>query len=249
MDVSVITATLPGDVKFLESAYDSIANTALAFEWLIQVDGPQPVSLPATLARDDRVSVAANHQQMGPGISRNRALARSRGRFLQNLDADDQLEPGTLESLAMPLMADEQLAFSFGHARDLVDDGQLVEFAVEVEPGRIEPGVIPPLWRSDPHDYSVPIHPAGIMWRRQPLVAMGGWPGLWGFDDTGLLMTIASLWPGYFVDVPTLRYRKRSGQFTEAVSHARHDLADQTMLVHERIRLLADVVSVISPRR
>jgi len=247
MDVSVITAVLPDDIKYIEEAYASIFGTTVEFEWLIQVDGPERVALPASVLNDDRVSVSFNHRRMGPGISRNRALGRSRGRFLQNLDADDQLEPGALEALASPLISDRTLAFSFGEAHDLVDDGQLVSFPVDIEPGRVEPGVLASLWRSDPDDYFVPIHPAGIMWRREPLIAIGGWPGLWGVDDTGLLMTIASLWPGFFVRVPTLRYRKRSGQFSEDVAGIRHDLQDQLALVQERARLMADIFTVKDP--
>lgn len=194
--------------------------------------------VPAELSEDPRVEVGWNRRRLGPAASRNRALARSRGELLQNLDADDQLLPGALDALTGALMAHPEAAFAFGDAVDLNPDGSLSRFPPTFAPGPVPPGAIVSAWRSDPADYWVPIHPAGIMWRRAVVLELGGWPALWGIDDTALLMSAASILPSVSIARETFLYRRHSGQISGTRAHRQQRSGEQVAFIRQRIEAL-----------
>ncbi|WP_280212255.1 glycosyltransferase family 2 protein [Nocardia cyriacigeorgica] len=163
-------------------------------------------------AGDPRVRIAANGTREGPGISRNVALGRASAPLIQNLDADDELEPDALEVLATALAEHPAAGFAVGPARDLLGSGDLVEFPVPFPPGVITRGSLARHWVTDLDAYRLPVHPAGVMWRRGLLIAAGGWSALHNMEDTGLLMSASALAPGVVVDRVTLRYRRHRNQ-------------------------------------
>jgi glycosyltransferase involved in cell wall biosynthesis len=184
------------------------------------------------------VRVDWNLRRLGPAVSRNRALARSSGELLQNLDADDQLLPGALSALETALRADPAAAFAFGEAVDLHGDGRLARFPPTFPAGPVPPGEIPARWRSDPADYWVPIHPAGIMWRRQVVLELGGWPALWGVDDTALLMSAAAVHPSVSLGRETFLYRRHERQISGTRAH-RQQRAEQVEFIRQRVAALS----------
>jgi hypothetical protein len=75
----------------------------------------------------------------------------------------------------------------------------------------IEPGVLFAAWQTSGLTV-LPIHPAGVMWRRQVLLAEGGWPAQASSEHTALLMLAAEKYPAVGVDVGVLTYRTPSAQ-------------------------------------
>lgn len=105
-----------------------------------------------------------------------------------------------------------------GHARDLMGDGLLIDHPLPVLPGLLPRGALLPAWRTTPTDYRVPVHPAGVMWRRSLLLALGGWSALQGMEDTGVLMAASAVTEGVLVEAATLRYRRHAAQMSKQTS-------------------------------
>jgi len=216
-EVSVVTAVHAPHARFLPDAWASLREQDhTRWEWLVQIDGPHTAVTAALegcgAARDPRVHVAVNGTAEGPAVTRNVALGRSRAPLVQNVDADDTLEPGALTVLTAALADRPHAGFAVGRARDLLPTGELRDHVLPLDPGPLPRGSLADRWLTDPGSYRLPVHPAGVLWRRSLLLALGGWSALRGMEDTGLLMAASAAAPGVLVDADTLRYRKHPGQ-------------------------------------
>lgn len=215
--VDVLTPVHAGYARFIPHAWESLrAQSHPDWTWLVQIDGPAAEVFDA-LARcgaagDGRVSAAAHGTWGGPAIARNIALGRGQAPLVQSLDADDELEPDTLAQLGGALRDNPGVGFAVGRARDLLDNGELRDQEPSVAAGVLPRGSLVQAWRTEPDAYRVPVHPAGVMWRRSLLLAVGGWLALYGMEDTGLLMAASAAAPGILLDTPTLRYRQHPAQ-------------------------------------
>lgn len=212
MRVDVVTAVHAPYAVFLPSAWQSLRGQSHAeWTWLVQVDGPPDEVLDSLrgcgAADDPRVSVAAHGTTEGPAVSRNIALGRATAALVQNMDADDELEPEALATLADALTTRPAAGYAVGHARDLLPDGDLIDHPLPVPPGALPRGALLEQWAD-----GLPVHPAGAMWRRSLLLSLGGWSALHGMEDTALLMAASASADGVLVDAPTLRYRRHAAQ-------------------------------------
>ena len=237
MLVNVVTAVHAPYARFLASVWSSLdAQSHREWTWLVQIDGPDKAVRDALeacgAATDPRVRVAVNGTSEGPAVTRNLALARADAPLIQNVDADDELEPGTLSVLVTALAEHPGAGFAVGHARDLLPDGQLRGHALPLSPGPIARGALLDAWRG-----TLPVHPAGAMWRRSLLLALGGWSALYGMEDTGLLMAASATSEGVLVDAPTLRYRKHADQ-TSAQPSLFAGAGEQVALIRQRAQIL-----------
>ena len=88
--------------EYLERCVDSIlAQTFRDFEVILVNDGSADVSLPICqmyAGVDPRIQVM-DQENSGVSATRNAAIDRARGEFLQFVDADDRVEPSLLEKL------------------------------------------------------------------------------------------------------------------------------------------------------
>ncbi|MCM1969550.1 glycosyltransferase family A protein [Streptomyces sp. G1] len=224
MLVDVVTAVHNPYAAFLPFAWRSLLQQSHAeWNWVVQIDGPGNTALEVLhdcgAAADPRVLVAAHGTSEGPAVTRNIALGRSTAPLIQNIDADDELEPHTLAVLAHALTARPSAGFAVGHARDLTTDGLLPEHVLPVSAGVLPRGVLLDVWAAEEGgSYRLPVHPAGAMWRRSLLLTLGGWSALRGMEDTGLLMAANALTEGVLVDAPTLRYRRHPAQHSKQTS-------------------------------
>jgi len=217
MRVDVVTAVHAAYARFLPSAWASLRDqTHSNWAWFVQVDGPCAAVLEMLsrcgAAQEARVRVAINGTQEGPAITRNIALGRASGPLVHNLDADDELEPAALSLLVEALQAHAVAGFAIGQVRDLLAAGELREHPLPVRPGMLARGALLATWTTGAAGYRLPVHPAGIMWRRALLLSLGGWSALHGMEDTGLLMAASATSAGVLLDAPTLRYRKHPAQ-------------------------------------
>jgi len=225
MRVDVVTAVHADYACYLPAAWDSLRRQGYPhWTWRIQIDGPDDevrAALDACGASaDGRVQIGAHGTREGPGVTRNVALGACTGQLVQNLDADDELEPGALAALVGALAADPAAGYAVGHARDLHPDGTLASAPLAVPAGRLARGALAIAWsaalaeRVLPDRALPPVHPAGVMWRRNLLIAVGGWAALRGVEDTATLIAGSALAPGVLLDVPTLRYRRHEAQLS-----------------------------------
>lgn len=241
MRVEVVTAVHGAYARFLPDAWRSLrAQTHPDWHWLIQADGTAADVLgplqDCGATTDSRVTLAVNGTREGPAVTRNIALGRASAPLIQNLDADDELEPTALRSLATALTAHPEAGFAVGPARDLLASGDLIEFPLSFPPGPIPRGALVDSWITEPHEYRLPIHPAGVMWRRELLLMAGGWTAIHNMEDTGLLMSASAMAPGIAIDTVTLRYRKHLAQRSTKTSS--FEGGEQITLIRNRAALL-----------
>lgn len=225
MRVDVVTAAHAGYAGYLADAWSSLRGQSHhAWRWLVQLDGTDVRPLQAALERcgaaaDPRVHVDAHRTAVGPAVTRNLALGRSEAPLIQNLDADDLLEPAALSLLSGALGGAPQAGYAAGRARDLLPNGELRDHALPVHGGPLPRGVLLEHWSTAPGRYRLPIHPAGVMWRRDLLLSLGGWSAMHGMEDTGTLMAASARAEGVLLEAPTLRYRRHARQLSGRPSH------------------------------
>jgi hypothetical protein len=246
--VDVVTAVHPPYARFIPLALASLrAQYHTDWTWLIQVDGSPDGVLGALRAcgaiEDPRVQVAANQTREGPAVTRNLALGRGTAPLVHNLDADDELEPDALAVLVSACQQRPRVGFAAGQVRDLLGGGALRPRRLPVAPGILPRGSLLAAWETRPGSYRLPLHPAGVLWRRSLVLQAGGWLALRGMEDTGLLMAASAMAPGFLVDVPTLRYRRHRAQRSRRRSHfaggggtgRAHSAAGGTSGIHLRV--------------
>lgn len=218
MRVDVVTAAHAGYARYVASAWTSLrTQTHRDWRWVVQIDGPDPGPVHSVLrscgaAADGRVSVSAHRTAEGPAVARNLALGRSTASLIQNLDADDELEPTALTQLSRALREHPDAGYAAGRARDLLPGGELRDHPLPLTGGPLARGVLLEHWSTDPGRYRLPIHPAGVMWSRSLLLSLGGWSAMRGMEDTGTLMAASARASGVLIEAPTLRYRKHPMQ-------------------------------------
>jgi glycosyltransferase involved in cell wall biosynthesis len=245
--VSVITPVHPLKATFLLDAYRSLQAQQLpagwAWEWLIQEDsttGDVAELLSRLLPGDDvRISLGMGRRS-GPGVTRNLALARARGQVVKVLDADDQLAPGALARDLAVLDAHPDVAWTTSRVLDLFPDGSTAGFEHDPPEGRLDGAQVVGHWRA--HHYRAAVHPATLCMRREHLLAVGGWMALPASEDTGLLIALAMIGPGWFLRDVGLLYRKWSGQNTSSAAHREPQEWEARMrLIDDRAKALAAI--------
>lgn len=147
--VSVIMANYNSGPHLATAVRSVLRQTLSSLELIVADDGSTDGSLEAAraaAAEDGRVIVIEGGGRTGPASTRNRALARARGRWIAIVDGDDYIHPERLETLigaaerdGADIVADDLLVF--------YDDGSKPPHAFLA--GRLAVG---PSWVSAP-DY------------------------------------------------------------------------------------------------
>lgn len=113
--------------RFLALAIESVlAQTCPHWEMLVQDDGSRDRSYAIAeeyARRDGRVKPARNPGNLGAAQTRNAAIARSRGKYLAFLDADDLWFPEKLEK-QLAFMAANDCDFVFSEYEHVDENGQ-----------------------------------------------------------------------------------------------------------------------------
>jgi hypothetical protein len=217
--VSVITPVHRAGVEYLPEAAASLATQQLPrgwdWEWLIQEDG-DGVGASGYVPDDPRIHVESSRRG-GPHIARTVALGRSQGDFIKTLDADDLLTEGTLARDIAALERNPAAGWTTSAVQDLMPDGRLLAFEGDPPEGLIQSGSVLAHWEIHRRPQ---VHPATLCARRPLVLALGGWMALPSSGDTGLLLGLDALGPGYFSAKVGLHYRKHEAQITTHANHA-----------------------------
>lgn len=238
--LSVVTPIFEPQPDYLTQAYESLVGQEMpagwAWEWVVQEDG-RTGEVARLLPPDPRVRVGMGRPHGGVGQTRNMALARSRGELVKAFDGDDVMAAGCLARDIEVLSREPGVQWTTSRALDLLPDDSTVASRHDPEPGRLEPGFVADYWRT--HGYRLPVHGVTLCMRRPLLVALGGWMGVPGSDDTGLLVAASVVAPGYFHGEVGLYYRKWPGQVTAQAAHTDPDEWSARMrLIEERGEVL-----------
>ncbi|MFJ8819607.1 hypothetical protein [Amycolatopsis thermoflava] len=173
-----MTAVPSARVGDMKAVYDSIASQRLPrgwqWEWVVQHDGRIRAVEELPLG-DERVrGDACKHS--GGAEPWNLALHRAVGELVRVLDADAVLTPGALAGDIEKLAGDNRLGWTACRA------------TTSVPSGRVEREWVYDHWRT--HDFSLPLDPATMCFRRDLAVSLGGWSGIPGSE--GVMLAIAA---------------------------------------------------------
>lgn len=238
--VSVLTPVYQPVAEHLAAAYDSLRHQVMPagwqWQWVVQEDG-QSGDVARMLPGDPRISPGSGRRS-GEAATRNLCLARATGELVKVLDADDQLTPGTLARDISVLSAQPEVGWTTSRVLDLLPGGSTAGFDLDPDEGRIGQGQVLRHWRS--HGYRAPVHPATLCIRRDLLLAMGGWMALPASGDTGLLLALNAVSPGYFISEAGLLYRKWPGQMTSQTAHTdKAEWSARMAIIESRAEALA----------
>jgi hypothetical protein len=182
--VSVLMSVLNGE-SFLRQAVESIlSQTFRDFEFVI-IDNASNDGTAAILDsfRDDRIVRLRNEVVCTLTQSLNRGLQSARGDYVARLDADD---------LAAPQRLARQVAFLDAH-----QDATLVASYLRIidEADRVTGAFVSATDHSGIYNelaYRNPIGHSAVMFRRAPVVAVGGYPAKYEFaQDLALWVLLA----------------------------------------------------------
>lgn len=249
--LSVITPVYKPEPEYLKAAFDSVVSQELpdgwALEWVLQEDGDSGIAEDILRGADNRV-VFHRGRRGGVALTRNLALANSRGELVKNLDADDILTAGVLRRDIETLTAHPDIGWTTSRLLDLLPDGSTVAFDNDPPHGRLAPGLVLNHWRA--HNFRLPVHPTTVCIRRPLVTAIGGWMGVPGSDDTGMLIAASILAPGFFDSEVGLLYRKWPGQETARREHTQSNEWQARMsLIDERANALVQAQFSWQPSR
>jgi glycosyltransferase involved in cell wall biosynthesis len=187
------------DGATLEEAVESVRAQDVPVEITVVDDGSSDAATVAALARLEGEGVRVLRQpNLGPAAARMAGLRATEAEYVFPLDADDRLLPGALRALRDALERHPQAAAAWGSTRHF---GSL-EFVQRSVPSL------------DPWHVSYQNRlPLSALYRRDVVLAVGGWELAGGYEDWDLWMTLAERgFEGIGVPELTGEYRVRPGR-------------------------------------
>ena len=213
--VSIISALSRSTLPFVDEAYESIQKLIVPegvnMQWYIQHDGDsEPIS--REWFADERIYYEHNGRHLGAAGTRNQALLRTDGDFILSLDSDDLL----LESALVDLLKGfehEGVMWSAGGWHELYEDGTVKPWRSPLFEGVREAG-----WVSEEilRLGTTPFSMNPVLYRRDAVVQVGGWPGFAEWEDTILLVAISGRHAGWATDKQVGLYRRHQDSFSKS---------------------------------
>ncbi|GAA4157886.1 hypothetical protein GCM10022286_09970 [Gryllotalpicola daejeonensis] len=109
------------DPRYLEDCLRSIlAQTVDDWEWIIYLNGGAEWTPPVD---DPRIQIHSTEAKLGVGAVKSRACAQASGRYLVELDHDDQLLPTALEKVAAAFESAPAASLVYSHCASMLADG------------------------------------------------------------------------------------------------------------------------------
>jgi glycosyltransferase involved in cell wall biosynthesis/SAM-dependent methyltransferase len=116
--VTIVTPFFNANALFYETAASVFRQSLQQWEWLLVNDGstePEALRLLEKFRqKDPRIRVLNHPRNLGLSAARNTGFKQARAPFIFQLDADDLIEPTTLEKMAWHLATHPEPAFTTG---------------------------------------------------------------------------------------------------------------------------------------
>jgi len=206
---------------------------------VIEVDGGNGAEAQAAFVADPRVRIGAHSHHVGSTTSRNLALVKAKGHWLLLMDDDDLLPPGALCALLAAVAREPRAWWATGRGENLYPDGRR-----EPWPHRFPVGFLPAgeMTRRTLDFGHVPLHTMSGLFRRELILAIGGWSALMRDEDSALWLLASHLRPGVVINELTYTYRRWPRQtITEAWFNDPELIASSRTLIAARIEALEDM--------
>jgi glycosyltransferase involved in cell wall biosynthesis len=195
----------------------------LLLEAIESIDEPEPVGLivvdDCSDSREtfeiferietDGVTVLRQDRNRGPAEARNVALRTARTPYVFPLDADDLLVPNVLSRMSTCLDADTGAAVCFGDYEEFGSQELVRAVPSELDAFRLA---------------YVNEYPVSSLFRRESLLAVGGWGSPYGYEDWHLWLTLVERgYRGVHLGPGVVTYRRRlHGERTLTVEKRSH---------------------------
>jgi glycosyltransferase involved in cell wall biosynthesis len=194
----------PSQAELLDQTLSTVSAQTCSDYEIIVVDDGSPIDITDIALRWAR-TIVVRQRNAGPAAARNTGIARSRGRFLIFLDADDHLLPAAVEAGAAALDAHPDCGFAVGPREEMTFEGAPVPWDVPPPPRQTD--LYLPLlgfeW------YIIP--PSSAMFRRELVESIGGFRDPWGADDLDFYLRAARRYRAWCYQSPAItRYRRYS---------------------------------------
>lgn len=222
--ISVLTPAHAASAPYLSqtaaSVLDQTLPTGWELEWIVQADNGSAGAVYDALPLDARISFGDNGPvRLGAGPTRNVALARARGDWVQPLDADDLLLPGALAHIVDTSAAAPEVHWLFSQANDLLPDHTQRSYRPRLAPMGFIPAGHFTAWM-DAHGGQIPVPATAVSYRTTTLRALGGWGALPIGEDIILLAVVTALTDGWQSPQTTWLYRQHGGQVSREPNFA-----------------------------
>jgi glycosyltransferase involved in cell wall biosynthesis len=191
-------------VRLLDETLRSVSCQTCQDYEVVLVDDGSPIPVRAVAEAYARTTTI-HQENAGSAVARNTGIARSRGRYLVFLDADDHLLPSALAAGLDALAKCPDAGFAVGPHEEMTFEGEPVSWVISPPPH--ETDIYLPLLRFD--WYIIP--PSSAMFRREVLDAVGGFRDPWGADDLDFYLRAAHRFRACCYQTPAVtRYRRYS---------------------------------------
>ena len=185
--VSILT-TVYNREKYLAECIESVLASSYQDWELIMVDDQSTDASVAIAeryaAKDQRIHVYVNEQNLGDYPNRNQAAAYAKGKYLKYLDADDLIYPHGLQIMVETMEAHPQCAL--GISQEVAEDFQPYPFVMTPQETFqrefLQRGVLG-------------LGPTGTIIRRDAFERLGGFSGTRYIGDTELWYKLAMQYP------------------------------------------------------
>lgn len=205
--LTLVTSTYPATSKYLSEAAESIQALSEAFPdflaWVIVVDGPGDVNVPALPAGTTLLRTGLHR---GLPVSRNTALAHVQTEWLMPLDHDDVVY---VEGLLAIWEQARQTSFDWiaGNVH-VLEIGPSPHYSPTPRLFRV---------RELEENWTAPFafYPNAVLMRTAAVLRAGGWPGLSSSEDLGLILRLNASSAGAFFPETLFQYRVWPEQMTQ----------------------------------
>lgn len=241
--ITVLTAASPGRGLMLLRAHHSLIIQEMppgwSWQWIVQEDS-ETSSLGGLIPSDPRIDYEHNGSHLGPATTRNLALVRARGSLVRNLDDDDELAPDALARDIETFLRHPEIAWATSEAADITAQGELRPHGSPFREGPVPVNGLSELWLRAPEKVP-PVHPATMCLKTDVLRAMGGWMALPFSEDTALLMSVSSRFPGHHDRRVSLYYHRSAVQISENEAlRTRESKLTRAAAIVQRLRAMDD---------
>lgn len=187
-EVSVLMPVKNGERYLAEAVASVLAQSFTRFELLILNDNStdKTAEIATAFAQRDLRVHHLRVTQSGFAQALNEGLALARAPLVARLDGDDLMVAKRLETQIAVHQADPDLAVSASHIQYIDSHGAPRGFGVA---GYHEPEEIQKALESD---ILIGFHHPSVMFRKAPVLALGGYPlGMWPVEDIDLWTRLA----------------------------------------------------------